>query len=211
MIAHRLRRSMTNCAALIALAGACVVSSGCERRANPCEGVSCSDQGMCFSTNGTDALCACFQNYVPVGGECVENSGCAGVTCEGHGQCIEADGIAVRCDCSNGYTTSPDGFHCFVGTPPDGDADSDTDADWDEDGDGDGPVECDSDEQCTEPTAARCHPTERHCVPCNDHSQCEAGVEGAPFCVDELWVCVGCMTSDDCDEDSTVPICDPVH
>jgi hypothetical protein len=106
---------------LVALATLVVscVAAGCGRN-DPCTGVSCSDHGICFSTEGSDALCACLDGYVPVGRDCVANEGCAGVTCDGHGECLEQGGLAESCDCDEGHVPSPDGFHCFPEPTPDG-------------------------------------------------------------------------------------------
>ena len=180
-----------------------------DKGENPCADVSCSDHGVCFTMTGSEPLCACFQGFVPHGSECVENTGCAGVSCDGHGQCVEDGGAAVRCECSAGYLTSPDGFHCFSGSVPDGDADVDGDADSDQDDDdADHLIECSNDSHCTDPGEARCDLDSHLCTYCDDDSQCEAGVEGLPFCLLTTGTCVACLEASHCAEELGTRVCD---
>ncbi len=80
---------------------------------NVCEGVTCSDHGVC-AVSASGALCACDEGYHAEGFDCIEDGSmnpCKDVDCSEHGVCaIEVTGDLV-CVCDDGYHT--EGLNCI--------------------------------------------------------------------------------------------------
>lgn len=107
------RTKLAHRAAPIVAALAAALLCACGDEPEPCDGVSCSGRGICF-TDGVSAYCGCFAGFAPRGHECIEGLGCIFEHCTGHGECEEVGGVATGCRCDAGYRASPDGFFCFA-------------------------------------------------------------------------------------------------
>ena len=94
-----------------------------------CEGVTCSDMGVCFVMGGS-AYCDCEPGYHPQLLGCLPNSTsdpCEGVSCNGHGTCSVVSGQPT-CVCDTGYVhPSESDLFCFQPYPSDADADVEVD------------------------------------------------------------------------------------
>ena len=70
-----------------------------------CEGIDCSDHGICGETIDGLAICICDDGYHAEELECIQNNRddpCQGVTCSEHGTCVVVGGEPI-CNCDSGY------------------------------------------------------------------------------------------------------------
>jgi hypothetical protein len=86
----------------------CDVNHNCVNAQNPCEGVTCGDNGTCHNLEGI-AVCVCDENYYDDGSlNCVNP--CEGVTCSNHGICVSTTILNAYCECDENYF--PSGLNC---------------------------------------------------------------------------------------------------
>ncbi|MBN2695716.1 hypothetical protein JXR93_13740 [bacterium] len=167
-----------------------ILFSGCddsEKKEKPCDGVTCSDHGVCNDTTGF-AICDCDSGYVNQGDkECVIYSDpCANVVCENswescrQGTCRPISGKCnSNSDCTGGATCNTTTHTCEGGTtsPCDG-VDCSGHGDCVAEGYGYGAAaHCDCDSGYS-PSGLTCVPDSDPCanIQCNDWESC---VEGA--------------------------------
>ncbi len=154
---------------------------------DPCEGVTCSDHGICDVDEDGEPYCICESGFSDRGLECVE--GCTSDFCSGHGTCTDTDD-GPTCDCDEGYTGEQCG-ECAEGYHRDGGGSGGSGSG------GGGTGDCVPDETCDPDPCApdACHPEE--CVDLCDPDPCETddpcGEHGTCRCVEGDTVC-------DCDE-----------
>jgi hypothetical protein len=97
----------------------CICESGyhaqglnCISDDNPCEGVECSNHGIC-EVDGTSALCNCDTGFISSGLECIDETTnpCKDQTCSGFGECQIYNDEAT-CICNQGYIPG-EGLTCL--------------------------------------------------------------------------------------------------
>jgi hypothetical protein len=91
----------------------CNVSHECVEFNNPCDGVTCSNNGNCIILDAV-AKCNCNIGYKENALECVEDE-CNAVTCDNHGSCEVVNNNAI-CNCYEGYHS--DGVNCVINANP---------------------------------------------------------------------------------------------
>jgi growth factor-like EGF protein len=93
--------------------------SGCNTSGTifPCQGIDCSEHGVCLTYEGSPR-CECDPGYVEaVGFECIEeaSSPCADIQCQANASC-KVDGQQGTCECNSGYHLA--GSDCVKDSDP---------------------------------------------------------------------------------------------
>jgi len=195
----------------VGLAGRCGGSSR-----DPCDGVDCTDHGICFSVADA-AYCECAAGWHPAALECVRNDAanpCLGIDCDGHGTCALDAARMPECRCEPGYIErSP--LHCLPTIAEDAAAETDGEA-----RDGDAEAEADADVCVPSCTGRECGgngcggscgtcPAGEHC---NASGQCRCTRDcGGRECGDDGCggSCGDCGADYACDSGSCVLVCHP--
>ena len=120
-------RSAANVFRFGAVFSLAVLLGGCGQKQeptdNPCEGVTCGNEGSCAVVDGTAPVCLCKAGFFAEGLECkaiVAGAECNGVTCNGLGVCLVIAGSpnTPRCEC-NADAVSGGATTCLARVVPD--------------------------------------------------------------------------------------------